>query len=166
VSRLDDNTAFALAFSPDGRWLASSGFDMTVRVTEASTGKEVSRLVGQGTVSSVAFSPDGKWVATGGDDKTARVMEAATGRELVRHSLDGTVEAVAFAGGSAIVAAVQTSNTDVEVVRIVVDPAELIRNACSHLPRNLTRDEWKTYLPGEPYRATCPNLPPQPELKK
>jgi hypothetical protein len=35
----------------------------------------------------------------------------------------------------------------------------LIADACSRLPRNLTRLEWRQYLGDEPYRSTCPNLP-------
>jgi len=31
--------------------------------------------------------------------------------------------------------------------------------ACSRLTRNLTKEEWKQYLPDEVYRKTCPNLP-------
>ena len=36
---------------------------------------------------------------------------------------------------------------------------DLIDLACSRLTRNLTKAEWKQYLPGEPYRKTCSNLP-------
>jgi WD40 repeat protein len=35
-------------------------------------------------------------------------------------------------------------------------PKDLLEEACSRLSRNLTREEWKTYLPGERYRKTCP----------
>jgi hypothetical protein len=36
---------------------------------------------------------------------------------------------------------------------------DLIDLACSRLTRNLTKEEWKQYLPDEVYRKTCPNLP-------
>jgi hypothetical protein len=36
---------------------------------------------------------------------------------------------------------------------------DLIELACLRLTRNLTQEEWKQYLPGEPYRKTCPDLP-------
>ena len=38
-------------------------------------------------------------------------------------------------------------------------PKDLIGEACSRLLRNLTPEEWEQYIPGEPYRKTCPNLP-------
>jgi WD40 repeat protein len=38
-------------------------------------------------------------------------------------------------------------------------PADLVAEACARLPRNLTRNEWEMYIPGQPYRRTCPGLP-------
>jgi WD40 repeat protein len=38
-------------------------------------------------------------------------------------------------------------------------PEDWIAEACARLPRNLTLEEWQMYLPDEPYRPTCPNLP-------
>jgi RNA polymerase sigma factor (sigma-70 family) len=58
----------ALAFSPDGKWLAA-GTDTAVYVWEAATGEEVLHLAGhEAKVSSVAFSPDGEKVFSYGAD--------------------------------------------------------------------------------------------------
>jgi WD40 repeat protein len=55
------NRAEAIAFSPDGRWLASGGSDAVITIWEVDTGKEVFRLSGHdGPISTLAFHPDGR----------------------------------------------------------------------------------------------------------
>ena len=60
-----------LAFSPDGRWLATSGRDNVTRVSEAVTGLGVVEIAHEDHVTDLAFSPDGKHLATSGADGTA-----------------------------------------------------------------------------------------------
>ena len=71
----------AVAFSPDSKWLAmvsETGYLGTIRVVEAATGKDVSRLQGSESGFAVAFSPDGLRVAAGGS-AGPKVIKAATG---------------------------------------------------------------------------------------
>ena len=65
---------YSVCFSPDGKQLASSSFDRTVRLWDVETGACVRTLEGHGDwVLSVCFSPDGRRLASGSDDRTVRL---------------------------------------------------------------------------------------------
>jgi WD40 repeat protein len=77
-----------LAWSPDGRWLASPTRDRAVTIWETATGKERHSLRGHtDVVGSLSWSPDGERLASASVDKTVKVWEVRTGQE--EHTLRG-----------------------------------------------------------------------------
>jgi RNA polymerase sigma factor (sigma-70 family) len=92
-TRLRGESAAAVAFSPDGTWLASGGFDRHVRLWDPKTGKEVRTLLGPPRgVWALAFSARGKLLAGAGLDKVVYLWDPATGKEVGR--LQGFAEDV------------------------------------------------------------------------
>lgn len=74
-----------LAFSPDGRLLASGDRDNLIRLWDVAAGKEVRTFTGhEGTVHSLVFGRDGKTLFSSGSEGSVRRWEVATGRELRR----------------------------------------------------------------------------------
>jgi WD40 repeat protein len=113
-----DNAVLAVAFSPDGKRLASAGQDATIKIWDPATGKEVRSLDGSpDAVEALAFSADGKLLAfsTGGHFGTrgpqggadaVKIWDVASGEEKVQLKDNaGQFDRVAFSPDGKVLAA-------------------------------------------------------------
>jgi WD40 repeat protein len=91
------SSVMAVAFSPEGRILASSSRDGTIRLWIARTG-DLERTLADHTadVYAVAFSQDGALLASGSGDKTIKLRDVRTGE--VTHTLEGHTDHVRSTG--------------------------------------------------------------------
>ncbi len=148
-------------FSPNGRWLALIQ-ESTVRILDLTTMKEVNTVSHKsGRIYGLAFSPDDELIATAGTDQIVRVWKVSTGHEEARFSLDGMAWLVGFSADNHSLL-INNSTADWSSGRLQAHywrGADLMRETCSRLWRNLALEEWSTYFASEPYRRTCDNLP-------
>jgi len=84
---------FSVAFSPNGKLLATCSYDKLIKLWDVATGTELKTLKDHtDAVFSVAFSPDGKLLASASADRTVKIWDVVTGVRL--YTLSDSLDAV------------------------------------------------------------------------
>jgi WD40 repeat protein len=156
-----DFQVWAVAMSPNGKYLAAGGGDSSVRVFSPRSGQEVTRLQGAGGVWSVAFSADAAYIAAGRTDKTASVYETIGGKEIAQVDCSGEVRLVQFSADDKylVCAAIDATNENIAIARRLLWRTKDLEDAvCALVTRNLYDWEWRRYFEGKP-RKSCIQVP-------
>ncbi|MDR3147660.1 MAG: hypothetical protein LBU00_04700 [Treponema sp.] len=77
------NAINAVAYSPDGRRIATGSSDNIIKIWDAESGQELRTLTGHSSyVYALDYSPDGRRIVSGSGDNTVKIWNAETGQEL------------------------------------------------------------------------------------
>jgi len=97
----------SIAWSPDGKYLATGSWDNTAIIWNAATGEQVRQLTGHRRfIASISWSPDGSRLATASWDDMVRIWDVSDGMVLATlHGEDGIASSVAWSPDSKFVAA-------------------------------------------------------------
>jgi WD40 repeat protein len=148
----EEDLGYTIAFSPDGRMLATAGDDPLVRLWDVRAGKLIREFEQNlGGVLRLEFSSDGRILAIAGDSN-ASLWDVATCTQVGRLS-GGSRKAMLDLSSDGRRLLITNGNGQGAVWDI--DPESWAERACALANRTLTRAEWEEFLPGRPYEPAC-----------
>ena len=160
---LGEHRIALLDFLPDGKRVLvaddNSQLISKVRVVDTDTNGKIVALKDVKEARNIRNSPDGEYIAIN-DDWGVRIWNIKSGQVVTEIPTSGHVKDINFSADGRFLA---TASTNDDLTLWIWHPDHLLPLSCLQLSRNLTREEWNDFLPNQPYRATCENLPIQPD---
>jgi class 3 adenylate cyclase/WD40 repeat protein len=144
-----------MAAMPERDELLIASSNGRILVVESRTGSPVADGtldLGSSSIAGLTVSPDGSHVAVVDDDGLFRLWDMGRGKQVgppLQPGIDTSQVSYVSAGKALIT--VSSGN----LMSWDLDPKSWQATACELVGRELSRQEWDTYLSGEPYRATC-----------
>ena len=140
-----------------GDRLLTASEDGTARVWDIASGQELLQLRHNGPVEDARWNAAEDRILTASDDGTVRLWDAASGAALA--TFTGHTDIVWQARWNHDESRILTASQDGTARQFYTQAADVIAAACAAAIRNMTADEWAATMQGQPYRATCTNLP-------
>ncbi|WP_326674964.1 nSTAND1 domain-containing NTPase [Streptomyces sp. NBC_01237] len=151
--------ATALAFSPDGKYLAVGEGSGRVVLWDGRITRRLGELADPDTstrqyVSALAFTPDSRTLAVAGDEGTLQLWDTTIHQRIGSPlpTAGDTIGSLAFNSNHTLRAAGDHAPPHT----YDLSPTAAIRAICRRTGKQLTPGQWRTYLPGIPHRQTCP----------
>ena len=158
---LHEKPVDAIAFSPDGKWLATGSQDTTVRLWDLEA-KQPHRhnahvLTGaEQRISNLRWSADSQYLVSVSNDGSIRIYDmrqAAPGESAV--VLAGHTNVISGVDLSEDATVVVSSSYDMTVRAWPLTAGKLVPIGCARAGRGLTPEEWSQHLGDTPYRDIC-----------
>jgi len=150
---------FILKFNRDCTLLAggtASGSWNDILVIDAVAGQALyDPLIGHiDMVNTLAFSSDDRILASGSSDNTIRLWDINSGQSFGM-PLSGHQSAVVDLAFTPDNHTLISASSDGQIRLWNMDSSDWLKQACQIAGRNLTEEEWSTFIPEQPYQETC-----------
>jgi len=159
-TQFSHRSIFVVALSPDGRHLMTTGGPENATLSlwsPSNPAKPLKAVTLEEPAHEGTFSLDRRWLAVAAEDQRVTVYEAPTLTRTTQFFSPGRRVALDFAEDD-LMAAVQIGRK-VHILRYPISPDRAMAQACRKVTRNLTVDEWSSFIPYLQPAKTCPEYP-------